>query len=209
MVATMSYSNLMATEIVSEDDGDIREQAARLEETMPAIARRLFTIDSAHPLADMPVAQLKLCALLLSQDSPTMSQVAEELRISVSAVTQLADRLERSGMVERISAADVPGAGERDRRSRHLRLTDRGRELMLSRRELRQCGARDALRKLAPADRRKVLEGLELLEVASRHVREAAGTGPGLADAASPENLAHLEWQILSHHPSSGAASGE
>ena len=56
-----------------------------VSDAVSLILRR--SIDPDHPLAEMPVAQLRLCSLLLVQDSPTMSQVADELRISVSAVT--------------------------------------------------------------------------------------------------------------------------
>ena len=171
----------------------IRRQAVRLEHALPTIALRLFTMDPSHPLAEMPIAQLRLCSLLLSQESPTMSQVAAELRTSVSAVTQLADRLERSGMVERITSG-ATGA-ERDRRARYLRLTERGRELMHSRRELRQQGARSALSFLSSEDRSRVLDALETLLTASAQVKSETGETEPLPDAETPENMAHRQWK--------------
>ena len=179
---------------------ELKDQAERVEQIIPMIARRLFVIDPAHPLAEMPIAQLRLCSLLRSQESPTMSQVAEELRISVSAVTQLADRLERSGMVERVSGASTSG-GERDRRARHLRLTERGRELMQSRSDLRQRGARMALSHLSPDDRKRVLEALETLltagiQTSSEEVLQS--------DVVTRENIAHMEWRGSSGSETNG-----
>lgn len=152
----------------SEDpeNKNIAAQAARLEAVMPAIAQRLFTVAPSHPLADMPIAQLRLCSLLLTRESPTLSQVAEELHISASAATQLADRLEKSGMVERVLSSGTNG--DCDRRSRYLRLTEKGFTLMQSRRQFRQSGARRALQHLFPEDRRRLLEVLEKLLTVSR-----------------------------------------
>jgi len=180
-------------ETVETEAEAIHRQAVRMEHALPTIALRLFTMDPSHPLAEMPIAQLRLCSLLLSQESPTMSQVAAELRTSVSAVTQLADRLEKSGMVERITSG-VTGA-ERDRRARYLRLTERGRELMHSRRELRQQGARSALSFLSPEDRSRVLEALETLLTASAQVKSEMGEAEPLPDAETPENMAHRQWK--------------
>ena len=148
-------------------------QAVRIEEIIPAVARYLFTNDPSHPLADMPVAQLRLCLFLLdSALCPTISQTAEELRISVSATTQLADRLERAGLVERLSGIEARNATtnkkERDRRARYLRLTAQGYEWMLSRRELRQISACAVLERIPEAVRQRLLEGLELLLETSR-----------------------------------------
>jgi DNA-binding MarR family transcriptional regulator len=149
-----------------KEDKEIAAQAERLETVMPAIAQRLFTVDPSHPLADMPIAQLRLCSLLLTQESPTLSQAADELHISASAATQLADRLEKAGMVERVSSSAAQG--ECDRRARYLRLTEKGFTLMQSRRQFRQSGARRALSHLSPEDRERLLEVLEKLLTVSR-----------------------------------------
>src|SRR5579884_1477370 len=113
-------------------DEAIQEQAARLEALIPRLMRRLFTLDPNHPSLDLPLAQLRLCSVLQA-GSRTLSAVSEELGISLSAVTQLADRLERAGMVER-----VPSVG--DRRLKNLQLTARGEEIMRTRRVSRTQG---------------------------------------------------------------------
>ncbi|HLJ54678.1 MAG TPA: MarR family transcriptional regulator [Chthonomonadaceae bacterium] len=122
---------------------------------MPTILRRLFTIGQSGPLADMPLAQLRICSFL--QDGPkSMSSVAEELAISTSAVTQLADRMERSGLVERVAAPC-------DRRLKHLRLTPRAEQMMSERRASRTGRARDALVMLPAQQRDDLIEALEQL----------------------------------------------
>jgi DNA-binding MarR family transcriptional regulator len=90
-------------------DDEIELQAAEIEQLLPGLARRLFAVDPDHPLADLPVAQLRVCGLLFQRGARTMSQVGEELSISLSAVTQLADRLERAGLVAR-TAESAPAA---------------------------------------------------------------------------------------------------
>lgn len=135
------------------------DQAVRLECLLPKLMRRLFTLDPTHPATELPVAQLRVCSIL--QGGPrTMSAIGEELRISVSAVTQIADRLERAGFVERV-------AGRDDRRMKQLQLTPREAEIMRSRRETRIRRAADALALLPPAARDAVLEALRVLLDAS------------------------------------------
>ena len=71
-------------------------QAGKLESLLPTLMRRLFTLDPSHPANDLPLAQLRVCTIL--QAGPrTVSAIGEELRISVSAATQIADRLEKAG----------------------------------------------------------------------------------------------------------------
>lgn len=91
-----------------------------------------------------------------------MSQLGEELHISVSAVTQMADRLEKVGLVERILEENG------DRRTRHLQLTLHGQSLILARRALRTDRAAHTLALLPPLMRETVLDVLETLLTASR-----------------------------------------
>jgi DNA-binding MarR family transcriptional regulator len=125
----------------------------------------LFAVDPDHPLADLPVAQLRVCGLLFQRGARTMSQVGEELSISLSAVTQLADRLERAGLVAR-TAESAPGC---DRRTKRLCLTPHGETLMQSRRALRLRRTEQALRRLSGEQRRAVLDALETLLDAPPH----------------------------------------
>ena len=146
----------------TSEEQNVQIQAAQLARILPAVQRQLFVTDAAHPLAELPMAQMRLCLLLHSEGRRTMSQIGDELEISVSAVTQVADRVEKAGLVERLP--DVGG----DRRTRFLQLTKHGKSLMDSRAEMRLHRAADALTRLSPEQRRAALEALEALRDASR-----------------------------------------
>jgi len=137
----------------------IKAQAEQMERILPSILRRLFTLDPDNPVAEMPVAQLRVCTIL--QHGPrSMSAVSEELGISVSAMTQIADRMERGGLVERMSGQD-------DRRCKQLQLTAYGQELMYSRRQMRVQRAAEALEYLSAEERIATLNVLHGLFEAS------------------------------------------
>src|ERR1051325_595362 len=134
------------------NDPTLIEEAAQLECLLPQLMRRLFTLDPSNPVTEMPVAQLRACAML--QGGPrAISSISEEIGISPSAVTQIADRLEKSGLVER-------GAEPDDRRMRNLQLTPYGDFLMKSRREQRVRRVAEALDALGFEERRDIVRAL-------------------------------------------------
>jgi DNA-binding MarR family transcriptional regulator len=142
--------------MVSEpEDPLLCQQAAELETLLPTLMRRLFTLDRDNPVYDLPVAQLRVCTLLQSGPRP-LSNLSQDLYISVSAMTQIADRLERAGMVERVSGAE-------DRRVRLLQLSALGLERMQSRRAFRIDRAQEALLQLSEEERHAILEAVHLL----------------------------------------------
>jgi DNA-binding MarR family transcriptional regulator len=114
----------------------------------------------------MPLAQLRLCSVLQCGPRP-LSDIARTLGISASAVSQLADRLENAGMVER-----APGEDE-DRRVKRLRLTPGGEALMHERRALRREHVAAALCRLPTDERGGVLASLRALLQASACISEA------------------------------------
>jgi DNA-binding MarR family transcriptional regulator len=149
----------MAIELIIESSEIIAEDAAQLECLLPAVARRLFTLDEA---AEMPVAQLRVCSILQS-GARSMSSLSEELNISVSAVTQIADRLEKTGLVERVAESG-------DRRMRNLTLTEFGRQLMSKRRAARVARISRILRDMPREEREGILRSLRALLEASGSV---------------------------------------
>ena len=131
------------------------EAAAHLECLLPKLMRRLFTLDPDHPVSELPVAQLRVCTML--QGGPrAISSICEEIEISASAVTQIADRLERAGLVERVAELD-------DRRMKNLQLTAYGEHLMASRREQRVRRVAETLENLAPEEREAALDAVQTL----------------------------------------------
>jgi DNA-binding MarR family transcriptional regulator len=140
-------------------DETLYEQAVELEQLMPRMMRRLYSLDPEHPANELPLAQLRVCTIL--QTGPrTLSAISDELAISVSATTQIADRLERSGLVERVAGVD-------DRRTKYLQLSPSGMEMMHTRRQIRVERTRAALALLSPEDRQAALALMRRLLEAS------------------------------------------
>jgi DNA-binding MarR family transcriptional regulator len=131
-------------------------QSTRAKEVHAALlgfGRKLLTVDD--PTLDLPVRQLKVCLALLKRSS-SMSEVSREIGLSPSAVTQVADRLVRRGLVERAFQ-------DEDRRVRKLKLTTKGLHLMRSHegKQLRRIAA--ALGRLSESEVDQMLAGLEVL----------------------------------------------
>ncbi len=140
---------------MATDARDLDADAERFMRLLRALIRQIYALDPEDPTTELPVAQLRVSGLL-SEGPRTVSALAKELGISVSAITQVADRLEAAGLVER-------AVNEEDRRVRTLALTPHGSELTRRRRERRRQSARERLATLQPADRQAVLVALQTL----------------------------------------------
>ena len=136
------------------DDAILVEQAKAIATHLPALMRQLFTFED-DAAEELPLAQLRVCAILLGGSRP-MSALSRELAVSVSAMTQVADRLERSQLVRRV-------ADGTDRRLRCLQLTERGEEIMRLREAARNRSVLAVLEELPTQVRRDILSTLELL----------------------------------------------
>jgi DNA-binding MarR family transcriptional regulator len=151
-----------------DEDAALRGQAFRLEQVWIRLNRALFAVgqpdEESDPMSALPVAQLRLCSLLYYDSPGTMSHLAESLGVTVSAATQMADRLEKTGIVRR---SDAP---THDRRIRCLELTSLGERLMRARQDARVKRACKILAYLPPDDRIPLLEMLESLAVISQEV---------------------------------------
>lgn len=136
-------------------DEKLIEQAAALTSILPKLMRSISALYADDPAMDLPVAQIRVCSIL--HDGPrTMSVLSRELGISLSATTQIADRLERAGMVERVPEAD-------DRRVKSLQLTSHGNDVMGMRNERRTLRAAEMLERLSTESREAVLDSLGML----------------------------------------------
>lgn len=90
-----------------------------------------------------------------------ISDAARSFGITLPAVTQVVDRLESKGLLQR---ADDP----RDRRQVRLYLTRQGESLARELEELQVKGLARVLKRLTPADRKDVIRGIEQLVSAAR-----------------------------------------
>ena len=106
-----------------------------------------------------------------------MREVAGCLGVAMSTATQLADRLEGLGLVER-------RADPTDRRVVRLALTERGEAALSELHRQRDERITTAMERLSPEDRRAVLTGLELLERAAQ-------------DVAPPPSGPHPLWEVV------------
>lgn len=105
------------------------ERAIRLEGLLPRVLRTLFKPVGDDPLVELPVGQMRMMRLLSSK-TWTPSNLGEELGLSVSAVTQMANRLDAIGLLARVEDPS-------DRRVKHLTLTPLGLEMMRKRQDRR------------------------------------------------------------------------
>jgi DNA-binding MarR family transcriptional regulator len=85
-----------------------------------------------------------------------MSALSRELGVSLSAMTQIADRLERAQLVKRVAQGN-------DRRVRRLRLTPRGQQMMRLHDEVRVRRMSTVLEQLTPDTRREVAAALQTM----------------------------------------------
>ncbi len=133
-------------------------QSRRVAAQLLTLTRRLFRPDDKLA-AEMTLNQLRVCAILDEGPRP-LSAISRELGISLSAMTQVADRLERAGMVRRVAEGT-------DRRMKRLQLTRRGEKLMRQRENARVDRVAAMLRQLSPRTRKEVQTILGTLVQAS------------------------------------------
>ena len=150
--------------------------AQQLTSLFLALARQLLTVDDRA--AEMPLRQLRVC-MLLHEGPRAMSSLSRELGVSQSAMTQIADRLERARLVRRLFEGT-------DRRVRSLQLTPRGQRMMQLREQARVERAATVVAEMSQTDRGEVLSALRRLLAACSHVNaEPAGyvNGSGVGRA--------------------------
>ena len=133
---------------------DFVEQSSKVAAMVATLIQKLASPDS-DPAAELPLGQLRVCKILQNGPLPA-SVVGRELQVSLSAVTQIADRLERAQLVKRVN-------GESDRRIKCLQLTAQAEEIMRRRAELRVERVSRAMENLSLQVRKEVVVALEAL----------------------------------------------
>ena len=135
-------------------NGSLRPtQTDAVHAALRTVVRNLLGVDDS--MMDLPLRQLKVC-LTLYGHSRSMSEIGRELSLSPSAVTQVSDRLERRGLIERVFQ-------DEDRRVRKLRLTRKGQQLVRSREQKQLRRIATALETLTANELDQVMTGLETL----------------------------------------------
>ena len=144
-------------------DHSIEEQAQRLEAMLPLILRTIYPPREDDPFAELPLMQLRVVRTL-SNGSKTMSDIAEDLRMSPSRLAHLVARLEHVELVQKRCC-------EEDRRIKFLELTPLGKSQMDAHRQLRASRAAEILEGLSQHERSTLMDALEGLY---RHARSVA-----------------------------------
>lgn len=142
------------------DETTLAEQAQSAASLLVRLMRHLFAMghDAAEELS---LPQIRVCGTLYFEGPRPMSTLSREMGVTLSAMTQIADRLERAGLVERVAEGT-------DRRIRCLRLTGRGEKIMRRRDE-------DRVRRVAAVFERLTPEAREEALVALARLNEACG----------------------------------
>jgi DNA-binding MarR family transcriptional regulator len=138
-------------------------QTDAVHDALRTVVRHLLGVDDS--MMDLPLRQLKVC-LTLYRQSRSMSEISRELKLSPSAVTQVSDRLERRGLIEREFQ-------DEDRRVRKLRLTRKGQQLVRSREQKQLRRIATALNTLTAHELGQVMTGLETLAHSCTSVESA------------------------------------
>jgi DNA-binding MarR family transcriptional regulator len=131
------------------------KQAQTIATLLLELLRQLAAGADEDPAVELPLAQLRVCSVLYRGPRP-MSPLSRELGVSLSAMTQIADRLEHAQLVNRIARGD-------DRRVRCLQLTERGEKMMRFHEEARVRRIATALEHLSPDARNGVTDALQTM----------------------------------------------
>lgn len=110
---------------------------------------------------DLNYSQAQVLFYVARHPGALMSEAARSFGITLSAVTQVVDRLEAKGFLQRTEAP-------RDRRQVRLFLTREGERLARELEELQVKGLARVLARLTPADRKDVIRGIEQLVSAAQ-----------------------------------------
>jgi DNA-binding MarR family transcriptional regulator len=126
-----------------------KEFFTRLEGVLMEIGRRMHVEFDAH--IGITGSQFFVLQKIGSRGRMTVSEVAEKLSVSLSAITALVDRLVQAGLV-------VRSRDEQDRRLVWLEATDKGREMLGKCIESRRQVAVKYFGQLTETDLQKLLE---------------------------------------------------
>ena len=110
-------------------------------------------IHLAHEF-ELSFSQMKALHHLHGEDHVSVKALGESLGLSLAAMSRAAEELVQRGLVDR---TEDPV----DRRIKRLRLTDKGRELVLKMRELRMAGFEQFVATLSDKERAQLAKALE------------------------------------------------
>ncbi len=141
-------------------------RASEVAELLPEIMRRIVGGRSVPAgMREVTLPQGRALRVIASSQGCTMGALAKSLHVTLGAATGLVDRLIQQGLVQRQSDPD-------DRRIVRVRLTRAGRRAHTAVEEGARRRLSEALEKLSPEQRTRLVEALMTLQQA---LSEAAG----------------------------------
>jgi len=153
----------MATRAKRSTTGEAHQMLELLNSLGGTIFRQLLWQRASD--LDLTYAQSQVLFRLAEHPGSHMGDVAKAFGVTLPAVTHIVDRLEEKGLVVR---GDHPA----DRRVYVLDLTRAGKALVDELEAIRLRGMERVLTRMAAAERRQVLAGLEALVDAAESVPE-------------------------------------
>ena len=143
---------------------EVYVQAAEIARLYPAVYRRFHSSHRVVPGAAVTPRMLGVVQHLAASGPLTVGELVVHLNLSKAATTELVDRLEARGLVDRMP-------DERDRRRVFIWLTDAGRTCATSHpRVLADEALIHALAHMRAEDRVKLVEGLRALLAAGEEI---------------------------------------
>jgi DNA-binding MarR family transcriptional regulator len=152
----------------------VPEYAEELEALVPRLIRTLFPQEGSNPLTHLPMGQMRLLRVLDGECKLRVTQIAADLHMTPSAVTQMANRLEQLGLVQRLDVAE-------DGRGRFLSISDVGRSALEDRRRIRVGQAIQQLKNVPPEALETLISSLRrvLNEISTTHLEEHSSPSDG------------------------------
>lgn len=133
------------------DSQGSKEFFTHLEGVLMEIGRRMHAEFDAHMVSGITGSQFFVLQKIDAHGRMTVSEVADKLKVSLSAITALVDRLAQAGLVFR-------SRDERDRRLVWLEATAKGKEILAGCIEGRRRVAVKYFGQLPEKDLEKLLE---------------------------------------------------
>lgn len=151
------------------DSSNIDEYFARMEELFMEMVRKLHIELSGQMVSGITGSQFFVLKKISSRSRSNVSEVAEELGVTLSAITAVVDRLVKAGLA-------VRSRDEQDRRLVWLEATDKGKEVLGKCVESRRKVAKKYFGKLPEEDFEKLIEIYEkVLSIMRAERKDGAG----------------------------------
>ncbi len=180
-----SHTALPDQEILESPSQDGMPHNHPLSAALFSVMRNVIFEEVPNPELDcLPLAQLRMLWTVYHNGAAPMKDFSEKLGVSQSTATQLADRLVRRGMVERLS-------DENDRRMVKLRTTEAAQRLLKETSNCKQRLLASIWSHLTIIEQEEVVKGLQILgrTAAQLNPNPYKSTFPDSTENKPPLNL--------------------